>query len=83
MAKVDLPVLIVGQTNVGTKILSRLIHNLSSRRDGPFSVLRCSEFAEDVLEGSLFDVARKDNSGARYRLVGRLEACRGGTLVLD
>ncbi len=83
IARVDLPVLLVGKSSGGKKIMAKLIHDLSSRRDGPFQELRCTDSREDVLERELFGSTAKDNSGFRRSQVGRLDLCRDGTLVLD
>jgi len=82
IAQVDLPVLLVGETDAGKAILAGLIHDLSPRRAGPFQVLRCANLGEEELEGELFGRTGDANSGLRCWHPGRLRTCSGGTLVL-
>ncbi|MDR2349466.1 MAG: sigma 54-interacting transcriptional regulator, partial [Deltaproteobacteria bacterium] len=76
------PILIRGEKGVEKDILAKMIHNGSSRRDGPFFVLNCASGQENILEGILFGTVEGAFSSAVDR-PGMLELADGGTLFLD
>ena len=72
------PVLITGESGVGKKTLGRFIHESSSRNNGPFLTVDCSENPKEVSNAILG--YRNEETGRFYR--GVLEAGNGGTVVL-
>lgn len=72
-------VLIEGESGSGKGVVARAIHQNSTRRQGPFVAVHCSEIAPDELEQELFGVAR----GTTVRRRGKVEQADGGTLFLD
>ncbi|HEY8378952.1 MAG TPA: sigma 54-interacting transcriptional regulator, partial [Nannocystis sp.] len=70
-------VLISGERGSGKQHLAHLIHDWSGRR-GPFVVMRCGGFTEDVCLRELLGV-REDGAIVRE---GRLREADGGTLLL-
>jgi psp operon transcriptional activator len=83
VAKVDRPVLIVGERGTGKELASSRLHYLSERWDGPFVALNCSALSPSVLESELFGHESGSFTGANKRRHGRFEAAKGGTLFLD
>lgn len=83
VAKVERPVLIVGERGTGKELAVTRLHYLSQRWQGPLVALNCAALAESVLESELFGHEVGAFTGAMRRRVGRFEAAEGGTLFLD
>ena len=80
----DSTILITGESGTGKEMLAQAIHNLSSRRHGPFVAVNCGSITESLLESELFGYAGGTFTGAnRDGKVGLFEAANGGTLFLD
>lgn len=80
----DSTILITGESGTGKEVLAQAIHNLSSRRHGPFVAINCGSITESLLESELFGYAGGTFTGAsRDGKVGLFEAANGGTLFLD
>ncbi len=83
VAKVDRPVLLIGERGTGKELAAARLHYLSKRWQGPLVALNCSALAESVLESELFGHEAGAFTGAQKRRQGRFEAAEGGTLFLD
>jgi len=83
-AATDTTVLITGETGVGKELVAGLIHELSSRRTGPFLKINCSALPQELVESELFGYTQGAFTGARSTgKAGYFEEATGGTLLLD
>ena len=84
VAKVNSTVLIQGQSGVGKGVLSKLIHNHSDRKEGPFIKIDCGSIPENLLESELFGYQGGSFTGAeKGGKIGLFELANSGTLFLD
>jgi DNA-binding NtrC family response regulator len=77
------PVYVRGETGVGKEVVSRAVHLLSGRRDGPFVALNCGAIAKETVESELFGHEKGAFTGADRARAGAFEEAHGGTLFLD
>jgi two-component system, NtrC family, response regulator AtoC len=83
VAKVDVPVLLLGESGVGKEILARLIHKLSQRARNPLLKVNCAALPVDLLESELFGYEPGAFTGATRPKPGKFELCNKGTILLD
>jgi len=83
VAATDATVLLQGESGTGKELVSRLIHNRSPRREGPFIRVNCAALSESILESELFGHEKGAFTGAHTAKPGRFELADGGTLLLD
>lgn len=81
-ARVDLPVLITGETGVGKGVVAATIHNLSRRADRPFVECNMAAVSATLFESELFGSYPGAYTGASRRL-GLFRRADSGTLFLD
>lgn len=82
-AKVDRPVLIVGERGTGKELAASRLHFLSPRWQNPFVVLNCGAVAESLVPSELFGHDPGAFTGAVAKKAGRFERAHTGTLFLD
>ena len=82
-AQVNVPVLIQGETGTGKEILSRVLHQLSPWREGPFIKVSCPAIPATLLESELFGYEKGAFTGASNAKPGKVEHAHEGTLLLD
>jgi two-component system, NtrC family, response regulator AtoC len=83
VSKVDMPVLLLGESGVGKEVLARLIHKMSARSDRPFLKINCAAIPHDLLESELFGYEAGAFTGATKTKPGKFEDCDQGTILLD
>jgi len=83
VAKVNRPVLLLGERGTGKELAASRLHFLSPRWQEPFVALNCSALAPTLIEAELFGHEEGAFTGAHRRRTGRFEAANLGTLFLD
>ncbi len=82
-ARIDLPILILGESGTGKTLLARAIHNSSARARGPFISFNAAALSDTLLDSQLFGHERGAFTGAQNRVKGKFELAHGGTLFVD
>ncbi|HEX4664468.1 MAG TPA: sigma-54 dependent transcriptional regulator [Terriglobales bacterium] len=83
VAKVDVPVLLLGESGVGKEILARLIHKMSIRAHRPLLKVNCAALPAELLESELFGYEAGAFTGANRSKPGKFELCNKGTILMD
>lgn len=83
LARLQKPVLVIGERGTGKELIARRLHYLSPRWQGPFISLNCAALNENLLDSELFGHEAGAFTGAQKRHQGRFERADGGTLFLD
>jgi Nif-specific regulatory protein len=76
-------VLIRGESGTGKGLVARILHSVSSRRDGPFINFNCAALPETLVESELFGHEKGAFTGAMAQKPGRFELAHRGTIFLD
>ena len=79
----DLTVLVTGESGTGKELVARALHDLGSRRAGPFVPINMAAIPRDLVESELFGHEKGAFVGADSRMSGRFEQAEGGSLFLD
>ena len=79
----DVAVLLRGESGVGKELVSRAIHQQSTRRQRPFVKVNCAALPAELLESELFGHEKGAFTGAATSRIGKFEQADGGTLMLD
>jgi psp operon transcriptional activator len=83
VAKVERPVLIIGERGTGKELAASRIHYLSERWQESFIALNCASLTPTLVESELFGHEAGAFTGAVGKRHGRFEAADNGTLFLD
>lgn len=84
VAKLDVTVLITGETGVGKEIVANEIYRNSTRNSAPFIKVNCAAIPGTLLEAELFGYAKGAFTGASSTgKLGLFELADKGTLLLD
>lgn len=83
IAESDATVLIEGPSGSGKELVARAVHNLSSRRKGPYVVVNCGTLPTNLFESELFGYVQGAFTDAKRNKPGRLALADGGTIFFD
>lgn len=75
--------LITGESGTGKELIARAIHENSSRREKPLTVIHCGGIPETLMESELFGHRKGAFTGAIDDKKGLFEVSDGGTVFLD
>lgn len=75
-------VLVTGESGTGKEMVAKAIHE-NTVPDEPFIAINCAAVPENLIESELMGYVKGAFTGAATNREGKLEAVRGGTLVLD
>lgn len=76
-------VLLRGESGTGKELVAHVIHENSSRKNGPLIAVHCAALAPGLLESELFGHVKGAFTGAQSDRPGRFELADGGTIFLD
>jgi two-component system response regulator AtoC len=79
----DTTVLLTGESGTGKELAARTLHALDPATGGPFVAVDCVSLPATLAESELFGHERGSFTGAEKSRPGKLEAARGGTILLD
>jgi len=83
LAKIDRPILLIGERGTGKELVAARLHYLSNRWEGPRIAINCAAFTESLLESEIFGYEPGAFTGAQSVKPGRFELAHNGTLFLD
>lgn len=76
-------VIVYGESGTGKELISRAIHDISSRSEKPFVAVNCGAIPENLLESEFFGSKKGAFTGAYSDRIGYMGQADGGTLFLD
>ncbi|MDR1626499.1 MAG: phage shock protein operon transcriptional activator [Spirochaetia bacterium] len=82
-AKVNRPILLIGERGTGKELAAGRVHYLSPRWDAPLLTLNCAALNPNLIESELFGHEAGAFTGALRTKPGRFEKAAGGSLFLD
>ncbi|MCH2197614.1 MAG: sigma-54 dependent transcriptional regulator [Flavobacteriales bacterium] len=83
VAPTNISVLINGESGTGKEVMPKIIHNLSSRKHGPYIAVNCGAIPEGTIDSELFGHEKGAFTGAHDSRKGYFEVANGGTIFLD
>lgn len=83
MGRVDVPVLITGESGTGKDLVAESIWKVSTRWEKPFITINCAAIPEPLLEAELFGYEKGAFTGATSSRTGKFEEADGGIVFLD
>lgn len=83
VAATNATVLVLGESGVGKDLITRAIHNFSTRNNKPLISVNCGAIPLTLIESELFGHEKGAFTDAKEMQVGMFEKADGGTLFLD
>lgn len=83
VAPTEARVLITGENGTGKEVVAHLIHENSTRANGPMVEVNCAAIPSELIESELFGHMKGSFTGAVKDRAGKFEQADGGTLFLD
>jgi len=82
-ARLEITVLLYGETGTGKELAARAVHYHSARKEHRFVPVNCGALPSELVESELFGHAKGAFTGAAGAKPGLFEEADGGTLFLD
>lgn len=82
-AKLDVPVVLRGESGSGKELAARALHALSRRATGPFVAINGASLSDSLAASALFGHVRGAYTGAMEARQGAFRQADGGTLFID
>jgi DNA-binding NtrC family response regulator len=82
-SRLDITVLLSGETGTGKELAARAVHYHSARKERRFVPVNCGALPAELVESELFGHARGSFTGATGMKRGLFEEAEGGTIFLD
>ena len=82
-AKVDIPVLVTGETGTGKDLVAAAIHRRSMRRHKPYIAINMGAIPRNLIADEIFGHDKGAYTGAQETRPGIFEQAHGGTVFLD
>jgi len=83
VAPTDITVLITGESGTGKEVFPQIVHQLSTRKHGPYIAVNCGAIPEGTIDSELFGHEKGAFTGAHEARKGYFEVVNGGTIFLD
>merc|ERR1712166_1434247 len=83
VASTNITVLINGESGTGKEVMPKIIHQLSTRKHGPYIAVNCGAIPEGTIDSELFGHEKGSFTGAIQDRKGYFEVADGGTIFLD
>lgn len=83
VAPTEARVMITGENGTGKEVVARLLHEKSTRANGPLVEVNCAAIPSELIESELFGHMKGSFTGAVKDRAGKFEQADGGTLFLD
>lgn len=82
-AATEIPILLLGDTGTGKDLSAQAIHNLGSRKDGPYIPVNLGALPSELVASELFGHEKGSFTGAMNQHKGKFEQAVDGTIFLD
>ncbi len=82
LARLNVDVILQGETGVGKDVVASQIHLRGNRRDKPFIPVSIRSLSDTLIESELFGHEKGAFSGADRSKVGKFEAANNGTVYI-
>lgn len=82
-SKIDVNILINGDSGTGKELVANNIHYLSQRKFEKFVPINCGGLPHDLIESELFGYEKGAFTGANTKKLGLFELANNGTIFLD
>ena len=83
VAQADVNILLTGENGTGKSQLTKTIHAISGRAQGPLISVNMGAISETLFESEMFGHKKGAFTDAKENRIGRFELARQGTLFLD